>query len=148
MTAETALAQRIARLEDRAAITDLVHLYAYAMRHARPEDAIPLFTEDGIFEIREGLPGKTDFKLRTRLEGRTHIDVYLAHREGGAPAVCPLIHNLLIEIDGDSARASSVMETQVLGTDQSIIGEYADAFRREGGKWRFASRTYTIFTAG
>jgi hypothetical protein len=145
---DAGLAERIRLIEDRAAIADLVHLYARAMRYGRPADAMHLFTEDGVFEIRDGLPTSPEFTVRTRLEGRIHIDVYLVQRKGGAPAVCPLIHNLLIEVDGDTARASSVMETQMLDTGRKTIGEYDDRFRREDGTWKFAARTYTIFKTG
>jgi hypothetical protein len=39
------------------------------------------------------------------------------------------------------------MEAIVLGTTHRVLGEYADTFTRENGMWRFASRTYLIFTA-
>ncbi len=141
-------AERLARLEHRAAIADCIHLYAKAMRHGRPQDGVALFTDDGCFEIRDGMPGAAKFAVRTRLEGRAALEAYLVQREGGAPAVCPLIHNILITQNGDGARASCVMETQVLGTQRNIIGEYADSFRREDGTLKFTERIYTIFPNG
>ena len=134
-------------LEDRGAIADLIHTYAKAMRHARPADSIALFTADGAFEVRDGMPGAADFTVRNRLEGMAQLEAYLVHRDGGPAKVCPLIHNILIDLDGDTARANCVMETPVLGTVHRIIGEYADSFRRDDGTWRFSERIYTIFPA-
>jgi hypothetical protein len=142
------LDRQIALLADRAAIADCIHHYARAMRHGRAEDSVALFTQDGCFEIRDGMPGAADFTVRTRLDGRAAIAAYLIRPDGSAPKVCPLIHNILIELDGDVASASCVMETQVLGTDHRIIGEYADSFLREAGVWKFSERIYTIFKAG
>lgn len=60
----------------------------------------------------------------------------------------PLIHNLTVEVAGDTASANCVMEATVYGTTHKVMGEYHDTFRRVDGAWRFASRTYTIFRGG
>lgn len=137
---------RLAVIEARLAIADLVHGYARAIRRDMPEDAVALFTEDGWFETRDGHPSKFGHKVRWRLEGRQAVLDYLLPNKG-KPHPVPLIHNLMIEVTGETATASSVMEAQVLGTTNKVFGEYQDHFRREEGEWRFASRTYTIFTA-
>jgi SnoaL-like domain len=137
---------RLDAIEARFAIADLVHLYARAIRRDLPEDAAALFTEDGWFEIRDGHPSRFGHTVRARLEGRQGVLDYLLPNKG-KPHPVPLIHNLLIEITGESATASSLMEAQVLGSGHEVLGEYQDRFRREDGQWRFASRTYTIFSA-
>ena len=137
---------RLAIVEARFAIADVVHGYARAIRRDMPEDAAALFTEDGWFEIRDGHPSKFDHTVRTRLEGRQRVLDYLLPNKG-KPHPVPLIHNLMIEVTGETATGSAVMEAQVLGTEHKVFGEYQDRFRREEGVWRFASRTYTIFTA-
>jgi hypothetical protein len=130
----------------RIAIADLVHGYALAIRRDRPEDAAALFATDGWFEIRDGHPSKPEYNVRSRLEGRQGVLDYLAPNKG-KPHPVPMIHNLMIEVTGDTATATSVMEAIVLGTTHRVLGEYADTFVRENGMWRFGSRIYLIFSA-
>jgi len=126
------------------AIADLVHGYALAIRRDRPEDAAVLFVENGWFEIRDGHPSRPEFTVRSRLEGRAGVLAYLAPNKG-KPHPIPMIHNLMITLDGERASASSVMEAVIIESGTRVIGEYDDHFVREDGEWRFASRTYTIF---
>lgn len=135
------------RLESRAAIEELIHAYARCIRRDLPEEAPLLFLPDGVFEIRDGHPHQPEHTLRARLEGREHILFYLTQGKGKAHPI-PLIHNLMIEVHGDTATANCVMEAQIYGTAHRIMGEYEDSFRRVGGKWLFASRIYTIFRGG
>lgn len=138
---------RIALIESRAAIADVVHGYARAILHSKPAEAAALFTEDGTFETRDGMPGQADPVVRTRFEGREQFLAYLMKGDASTVTMCPMIHNLVIDVDGQTARASSVMMGHMLGTSHTILGEYQDSFRYEG-KWLFASRVYTIFPTG
>lgn len=138
--------ERFDRIESRAAIADLVHEYARCVRNDRPEDVPALFAPGGSFEIRDGHPSRPDFTVRARFDSPAALGEYLMAGKG-KPHPVPLIHNLMIEVEGDSATASSVMEAQVFGTDHKVFGEYRDSFRRIAGRWLFASRTYTIFSA-
>jgi hypothetical protein len=140
------LEQRLDATESRTAIADLVHTYARCIRYDRPDEVGVLFTEDGTFELREGHPDKPEYTVRYRLEGRASVHAHMAHNKGNTHPV-PLIHNLIIAIDGDRASATSVMEGKVYGTSHGVIGEYHDSFRRENGTWLFAARIYTIFSA-
>jgi hypothetical protein len=133
-------------LESRLAVTDLVHAYALAIRRDRPEDAAALFARDGWFEIRDGHPSKPEFNVRSRLDGRQAVLDYLLPNKG-KPHPVPMLHNVMVEVTGDTATASSVMEAIVLGTSHRVLGEYTDSFVREDGVWRFASRIYLIFSA-
>lgn len=135
---------RLDRLESRAAIEELIHAYARCIRRNLLDDAPLFFLPDGVFEIREGHPDQPEHQLRTRLEGREHIRVYLAQGKGRVLPI-PIIHNLMIEVEGDNAVANCVMKAQVYGTNDEVFGEYSDTLRRVGGRWLFAARTYTIF---
>lgn len=148
MSAQNPLSQeeRLDRAESRSAIADLIHGYARFVRYDEPEGIPALFAPDGFFEIRDGHPDRPEFSVRARLEGPEHIGVYLISGKGKAHPI-PLIHNLMIEMDGDSASANCVMEARIFGTDHKVFGEYRDSFRRIDGRWLFASRTYTIFSA-
>lgn len=138
------LEDRLDRAEARAAIADLVHDYARFVRRDMPESVADLFTPDGWFEIREGFPDRPDYSVRSRLENPEQLHSFMI-RSKGAPHPIPLIHNLMIKVDGDSATANSVMEGQIFGTGQAIFGEYRDTFSRMDGRWLFASRCFTIF---
>jgi hypothetical protein len=139
------LAQRIDELEARQAIADLIYTYARDIRYDEPEKVSELFTPDGFFEIRDGYPDKPEFTVRGRLEGRAAIDAYLAPGKG-KPHPIPLIRNLIVEVQGDSATANSVMDAQIFGTDHKVFGEYRDSLKRVDGRWLFASRTFTMFS--
>lgn len=138
--------ERLDSIESRAAIADLVHEYARCVRDDRPEDVPALFAPDGSFEIRDGHPSKPEFAVRARFESPAALGDYLMAGKG-KPHPVPLIHNLMIEVEGDTGTANSVMEAQVFGTEHKVFGEYRDSFRRIAGRWLFASRTYTIFSA-
>lgn len=128
----------------RFACTDLVNTYARLIRSDQPEGIAALFTEDGIFEGRNGEPDKPDFTQMFRDEGRAAVDAHMRPMKGQAHPI-PLIHNLSIEVDGDTARGNCVMEAQIYGTQIKVKGEYHDTFRRVDGTWLFASRVYTVF---
>lgn len=141
----TALERRIDAAEARSAVADLIHAYARHIRYDEPDRVAELFTPDGWFEIRDGHPDQPGFKVRSRLEGRGGIHAHLAPGKG-KPHPIPLIHNLTVEVDGDAAKANSVMEAQIYGGAHKVIGEYRDSFRRIDGRWYFSSRIYTIFS--
>jgi hypothetical protein len=100
-----------------------------------------LFTEDAVFETRRADP---DPRTVNRLEGRAAITAYLSKASQGDARVVPMIHNLLISIDGQAASSSCLMAALALPAGTEIIGEYRDTYRFDGA-WRFSSRTYTIF---
>jgi hypothetical protein len=138
------MTDRIAALEERAAIADIVHDYARCVRAGDAAGAAALFALDGLFEIREAFlgtaaPGRT----RTRLTGRDAIRDYVGRSTTGETRVCPMIHNLIIKVDGNVATATCVMQALVCPGGQTMIGEYQDTFHYDDG-WRFALRVYTI----
>lgn len=138
------LAARIDRLEAQAAVADLVHAYARAVRRDEPETVAALFVPEGTFEVRGGHPHRAEFALRTRFESPQALVAFLIGQKGGAHPV-PLIHNLMIEVDGDSATANAMMAAPILGTDKDVLGEYHDRFVRRDGRWLFLARVYTVY---
>lgn len=142
--AET-LEQRLDAVESRTAIADLVHTYARYIRYDQPDLIGTLFTADATFEIRDGHPDKPEFTRRDLYKDRADIHAHMAANKGNLHPV-PLIHNLIVEVDGDHAIGNCVMEASIYGGTHKVFGEYRDTFRRENGKWLFASRVYTIFT--
>ena len=145
MDTQADLAARLALVEDRTAVADVIHRYAAGVRHGELTDAAGLFAEDGVFEIRAGSPRTgVETKLVARLEGREQILGYL-NRSASSNIVCPAIHNLRIEIDGERAKSNCIMTATVLGGGPTLMGEYDDSFVRIDGAWRFAQRRYLMF---
>ena len=70
----------------------------------------------------------------------------MSHNKGTAHPV-PLIHNLIVDLDGDRATSTCVMNATIYGTTHAIMGEYRDTFRRVDGKWLFAERIFTMFAS-
>lgn len=130
---------------DHQAIADLVHGYARAIREARPQAGTALFTDDGVFEVRERNPhNPASERLLQRLEGREAVGAMIAQSTSGAVRLCPLIHNLMVTTSGDTAEANSIMEGRSWPAGGEFIGEYHDSFRRTPDGWRFSQRSYTL----
>ena len=138
--------QRLKQTEARFAVADLIHEYARLIRRDLSDEVAPLFTEDGVFEVRDGHPDKPEFSVRSRIEGREALEAYMANGKG-KPHPIPVIHNLSVDVEGDTAHSNCVMEGQVYGTDLKVLGEYHDTFRCDKGRWLFASRIFTVFSA-
>jgi len=131
-------------LESRAEIADLVHLYAFNVRARLGRECGALFTDEATFEVREADPlDPAAARTRSSLSGRSTIADYIARTSESELLVWPLIHNLLIEVHGDTARSSCVMTTRTWPLDHEMIGEYQNSYRRDSA-WRFESRIFTI----
>ena len=140
----TDLAERIDRLESRFAVADLIHTYARFIRMDEPDKVADLFLPDGTFEIRDGHPDQPEHSVRSTYKSRQDVHDHMAPNKG-KPHPVPLIRNLIIEVDGDTASANSVMDATIYGTAHAIQGEYRDTCQRVDGRWFFKSRTYTIY---
>lgn len=138
------LAARIDRLESEAAIAGLVHAYARAVRREEVEQVAGLFIPTGTFEVRAGHPDRAEFTMRRRFETPDALVAFLLEGKG-RPHPVPLIHNLMIEVEGDAATANSMMAAPIYGTDHEVFGEYRDSFVRVDGCWLFSARIYTVY---
>ena len=136
---------RLDTIESKLAIADLVHGYARAIRHNKVEDVEALFAPDSTFEVRGGHPSKPEFEVQNRYESARAIGAFMNESKGSANHPVPLIHNLMIELDGDRASGSCSMEGHFWGTEHKMIGEYRDSFVRIDGRWLFASRSFTMY---
>ena len=130
--------QKIQEAADREEIRELVSRYALGI--ARGAQVGHLFTEDGLFIQRiPGLPPE-------QYQGKAAL---LPMYQNVADTVRPLpmIHNHIIDIDGDTARGQCSIELRMTHDGKSMIasGYYDDEYRRVDGRWRFAKRDATIF---
>ena len=138
------LESRLDRLEARTAVADLIHAYARHIRYDEPDRVSALFLPDGTFEVRDGHPDRPEFTQRSFHASAQELHDYLAPGKG-KPHPVPLIRNLIVAVDGDTATANSVMDARIYGTAHAIMGEYRDTCRRVDGTWYFASRIFTIY---
>jgi hypothetical protein len=137
----------VSNCQDRAEITDLVHRYALYVRQGHGAACGNLFTQDAIYDICE-VAASSPRNLpthRNRIEGRPAIAEYIAQAGSGSVRICPLIHNILVEIEGDTATGTAMLESRTWPAGHEFIGEYQDTFRREEVRWLFASRTFTLY---
>lgn len=135
----------IERLAARAAIADVLHGYARGVRNGDPAACAAMFTEDAVFEIREADPNEASgYRVRQVLSGRAAIQAYLQQGAVASVKVCPLIHNLMIEVNGAEASSNCMMSAWVLPAGRQVLGEYQDRYRWQQG-WRFSARVYTIW---
>lgn len=138
-----ALARRIEMIESRQQITDLVYRYTEFVRDRAEKECVSLMAEDVWIELHYGYPlepGRTE--MHQRFEGKDAILGSFVAVAGHDTVVWPMIHNLRIEIDGDTARSRCVMASTIRPYAMQNFGEYRDTFRREDGKWLFTSRTF------
>lgn len=136
----TDLEQRIALLEDHAAILDVHHQYVHSIDYGDPQQWVDCFTADAVWEART-VEGRTmrhtghDELLRYASSHSHAPDLFHKHMVG-APRV---------RLDGDSATSTCYFILVVGDRDHmpaiATFGRYVDELRRDSdGKWRYSHR--------
>ena len=135
------LEQKIQILTDREEIRDLIAIYAH--RAAHRQSMADLFANDGAFI---SLPDAKAPPMEVR--GRAALDKFFNGLGSQPQQPLPMIHNFLISVQGDEARALSSIEVRIVTNGQVVDGSgyYQDRFRRENGGWKFVERDCTFFT--
>ncbi len=129
----TDLETRLRKLEDRAALTELVARYAMLVAQGEGASVAALFAEDGRFRAGQ----------RTA-EGGEALRAFFANLR--PLGTIPLVGNLVLEIDGDEAGGRSTLYARVPGETLAVYsGWYEDTFRRVRGEWKFASRDFDFY---
>lgn len=132
--------EQVREIADREQIRDLTATYAQRVAHGLAN--ADLFTDDGAY-IQRRSPDEEPSVVR----GRAALDAHYIARPGSAGTATPMIHNHLIAIDGDEARAICSIELRIVGAAGRIFasGYYRDRLRRENGQWKFVERAVTFF---
>lgn len=146
-----ALERRIDELESREAIAALVYRYAELIRMGRPSETLELIADDAVVEVRHADPDDpSSSTLIKRFVGHDQIRHSFREHAGEGARVWPMLHNLRIELDGDTASSACVLASAVWPVGKQFVGEYRDTFRRVQGAWKLASRSHIGFgdTAG
>jgi hypothetical protein len=135
MTDTQSLEVRIRKLEDRAEIIELTARYCKYVTEAAKEKLVALYTSDGVFD-RSNSNGTI---------ARGHAELLKTYGNSGPNAFLPVIHNHVIEFNGDEAAGTCVVESPVrAGKPTGFVSRYEDRYRRVNGKWLFAERK--VFT--
>ena len=128
------LEQRVARLEDRFAIMDLVAKYCAAIDGRDLEAFIGCFTLDGVIGYADGV---------MRIEGRDALREYYVQRfaEYGVTFHYPHSHTVVIDGPDDAHGVVTAHAEMALQGEAWIAAfRYTDRYRREDGRWLFAER--------
>lgn len=129
----------IRELADREEIRDLTATYAHRVAHGLAN--ADLFTDDGAY-IHRRSPNEAPHEVR----GRKALDEHYIERPNNVGVATPMIHNHLIEVDGDEARAVCSIELRIAADEVTLAsGYYEDRLRRDAGRWKFVERKVTFF---
>lgn len=140
--ADRSLELTVRELVDREQIRDLTATYAHRVAHGLGN--ADLFTDDGAY-IHRRSPDEPPHETR----GRAALDEHYTPRPDSVGVATPMIHNHLIHVIGDTARAICSIELRISGGDGIFAsGYYEDRLRRERGRWKFVERKVTFFRWG
>jgi len=128
------LEERIARIEDRTAISELRARYSFLVDQGKGPEAADLFTEDGEFHG----------PVRSYVGRDEHIKHYSQQILSG---MWHFICNEIIDIDGDSATGQCYCEMPSVFEGESYVCacRYDDVLVKQDGRWKFKSRTVTFY---
>lgn len=133
------LEQLVQELADREQIRDLTSTYAHRVAHGLAN--ADLFTDDGAYIHRRSLDEEAH-----EVRGRAALDAHYVVRPESSGAATPMIHNHLISVNGDQARAVCSIELRIAaGGGIFASGYYEDTLRKESGSWKFVERRVTFF---
>ena len=142
------LEERIGRLEDIQAITEVLYRYAHHIDRGELDDFLEIFTPDLRYRVRMrnlegGFDDKADFTGRDALRQFAQM-VYQSIWGPGKSGQVNVITQPLITWNGDTATAltyHTLVKGSTEGREVTSYGRYRDELRRcEDGKWRIASR--------
>jgi hypothetical protein len=136
---QKSLEQRIALIEARDAIRELRARYGWHAARGDFAGVAGLFAPDGVFEF--SMPSG-----RQRLSSRAAISAALSGLFKPV-AVMPMIHNEIINVDGDQAWGTCAMESRVAPNyDGGFVGYYHDRARRFDDGWLFTERRWFLYS--
>ena len=132
-------ASTLQRLVDLEAIRDLARRYAHAVWQRDAAAAAALFADDGVMDAGDRAPMVGPEAIR-----EAYAEVFAAQE------FRPMIHNHVIEIDGDTASGTCYLDVRAIVDGVSMIGHgfYRDEYERVGSGWKFAKRALELSAYG
>jgi hypothetical protein len=140
------LATRIAALEDRAAIKQLVDTFSVLADVKKTQEQTLLFTEDAA--VSTTVNGQVVSSLR----GREQIGAAFATFLSGFDTVYHANAQLDLTLNGDTASGISYCLVTLIGPENgkrmktSMLVIYNDSYVRQDGRWLIADRKSTFVT--
>jgi ketosteroid isomerase-like protein len=136
MSAVDDLAARVARLEDRAEIRELVARYGFVVDDRDIDGLGELFTPDGCFRSRDGV---------IDAHGREAVIETFHGRYAALGLSLHVTHDHVVSFDEDDPdRAGGLLSShaEVHRNGRTMVAalRYEDRYRRHEGRWRFADR--------
>lgn len=138
------LEAQVGKLNDLEAIRTLRRHYHECINEGRNAEIINLFAADP----------EIDFAHLGRGKGKAQVNAFFSGISipapgGGQPQlysfVKQFIHNMVVNVHGDTADGFSYLEAKPIYNDESFLvaGRYDDEYVRENGQWKFKSMKLT-----
>jgi hypothetical protein len=140
------LEERVAALEARSAIMELIARYAMAVSRRDREGILASFTSDGAFDVGPARITGVD-QIREYLSDMRPDNAHLAGFDRATTST-PVMANVVIELDGDRARSTSMSVVTHAGVrdGEPVVmvrgSEYEDELECVDGTWLFTSRRH------
>jgi ketosteroid isomerase-like protein len=126
-------------MTDEASIQQTLNRYSTGASRADWDRVLATFVPDGVWDVPD---------LGARFEGLEEIRGGLLRFSGPMDYIVQLNTPAVIEVDGDTAAAHSVIREcgKFSGRDEAleVLGLYADKLVRTAGGWKFALRVFEI----
>jgi ketosteroid isomerase-like protein len=124
-------------MSDESDIQRIINIYSQFASNGDWERVLPLFLPEAVWEIPH---------LGMKLDGREAIAATLVSFRGTMEYVLQINTPALIDIDGDSARATSGIREcgKTAGKEEGFeyLGIYHDTFARTASGWKFRTRVF------
>jgi uncharacterized protein (TIGR02246 family) len=136
---DQSLEARIAAVEDRLAIQQLVARYAFAIDDRDLAAVGELFADDARFRSLDGAMDAV---------GREAIVEQFERRYSVLGPTNHFTHDHAIELDGPArARGRVSLHAELWRNERAMLTalRYADVYEKAGGVWRFSERTLSFF---
>ena len=128
-------------LEEKDAIREVLAQYCFALDGGRFDDMAALFTEDGTWHTAFG-----------KATGRKAIAEFAAglraHRPGPTPRAIHHVTNVVIKVEGTTAKCFSnwvTVQNSAQGPKIGSAGSYTDDMVKQDGRWLFRYRKIDRF---
>lgn len=128
---------------DRDLILNHLARYCFAVDEDDADTIAALFWDDAVLEF--------DGIHRGRDAIRQCFAAWIRHRRDPVTSLRHLLHQPLVDIDGDGARARSYVDADALtrrsGRAVHLRAVYEDRLQRRAGEWRFAARRIVVLAS-
>ena len=146
------LERRVQLLEDHIALYQALSTYGPSVDSMEVDEALQLWTEDGVYDLGDGFPELEDGRGTLYLNGREEIRQMLEgpiHAEGFVKQGCAHIMSVpLLKIEGDRAIGIGYHRLYADGDDGARVARLNASRwewqRQESGEWKAVRRTHRL----